>query len=221
MMNRIRKKMNSDRGASITFALMIFLVCAVVGSAVLVAGTAASGRMSKAVENDQRYYAVNSAARLLISQIDNNSVIIVKEEKSSGTEYYKNEIALGNKLDPNTTPLDSIPIWTAYQMMSNAAGLPFSFRFDLMAVSGTEIGELAVELSEKIEGDPYGKMTIEIQQTSGNPERTYIMNLLFNLDKSEVIDSQTGADGTTTVTTDTFTWHLRDIQVSGSGIARG
>ena len=55
-LNRIMRKLNSERGASITYALLIFLVCAVVGSSVLVAGTAASGRMSKVPENDQRYY---------------------------------------------------------------------------------------------------------------------------------------------------------------------
>ncbi len=64
-MNRIKNKLNNRKGASITWALLIFLVCAVVGSAVLVAGTAAAGRMSKLAENDQRYYAVTSAAGLL------------------------------------------------------------------------------------------------------------------------------------------------------------
>ena len=64
-MKRIRRKLNSRKGASITWALLIFLVCTVVGSAVLVAGTAAAGRMSKLAENDQRYYAVTSTAGLL------------------------------------------------------------------------------------------------------------------------------------------------------------
>ena len=64
-MSVIKRKLKSDRGASITWALLIFLVCTVVGSAVLVAGTAAAGRMSKLPENDQRYYAVTSAAGLL------------------------------------------------------------------------------------------------------------------------------------------------------------
>ena len=38
-MSGIRTKLNSQRGASITFALLLFLVCAVVGSVVLTAGT--------------------------------------------------------------------------------------------------------------------------------------------------------------------------------------
>ena len=77
-MNRIKKKLRSQTGASLTFALLLFLVCAVVGSAVLVAGTAAAGRMSKIAEMDQRYYSVNSAARLLIELIDGDEATIVK-----------------------------------------------------------------------------------------------------------------------------------------------
>ena len=64
-MNVVKKKLNSEKGASITWALLIFMVCAVVGSIVLVAGTTASGRMSKLADSEQRYYAVTSAAGLL------------------------------------------------------------------------------------------------------------------------------------------------------------
>ena len=64
-MKRIRRKLNSRKGASITFALLLFLVCAVLSSVIIVAATAASGRMSKIAETDQRYYAVTSAAELL------------------------------------------------------------------------------------------------------------------------------------------------------------
>ena len=64
-MNVIKRKLNSRRGASITWALLVFMVCAVVGSVVLVAGTAAAGRMSRLAENDRRYYAVTSTAGFL------------------------------------------------------------------------------------------------------------------------------------------------------------
>ncbi len=80
-MRTIKKKLNSQRGASLTFALLLFLVCAVVGSVVLVAGTAASGRMSKVAEMDQRYYSVNSAARLLIDMIDDETVMIIATQE--------------------------------------------------------------------------------------------------------------------------------------------
>ena len=51
-MTAMRNKIKSQRGASITFALLIFLVCSMVSIAVVVAGTAAAGRMSQRAETD-------------------------------------------------------------------------------------------------------------------------------------------------------------------------
>ena len=218
MKNRIKDKLRSQTGASITYALLIFLVCAVVGSAVLVAGTTAAGRMSKVAENDQRYYAVNSAARLLIQEIDGRSVIIVNKTVEGGDpEYYKDVVS-----DAQITldEIDSIPFWTAYQLMS--VGTPTDpFYYDLTA-DGYDA--LAVRISETVLSDPYGEMTIAITKTTGTPsnDKTYSMILRFNLDKREIVDESKDAEGIkTTITTDTFTWNLRDIQVVGSGVDRG
>jgi len=86
-MQAIRNKIRSRRGASLTFALLLFLVCAVVGSVVLVAGTAASGRLAELAESEQRFYAVNSAAELIVSQLcgDDNKVTIGIKKKADGT----------------------------------------------------------------------------------------------------------------------------------------
>jgi len=78
MMNRLRRKLASRRGASITFALLLFLVCTVIGVIVLVAATAAAGRMSRLAESDARYYAVNSAAQLLREEIENETVTVTQ-----------------------------------------------------------------------------------------------------------------------------------------------
>ena len=83
-MQAIKKKLRSQRGASITFALLIFLVCAVVGSVVLAAGTAASGRLAELAEYEQRYHAVNSAAELLSKEICSGKTI-VKCQKTTTT----------------------------------------------------------------------------------------------------------------------------------------
>ena len=80
----IKKKLKTQDGASISFALMLFLVCAVLSSAVIVAGTAAAGRLSRLAETDQRYYAVTSAAELLCSNISGKT-ITVEYNKETGT----------------------------------------------------------------------------------------------------------------------------------------
>ena len=77
-MRSVCRKLRGRRGASITFALLLFLVCAVVGSVVLTAGTAASGRLSRLPEQDRRYYAVTSAAGLFRDALDGQSYTVTR-----------------------------------------------------------------------------------------------------------------------------------------------
>jgi len=79
------KKLRSGKGASITFALLLFLVCSVVGTVVLTAGTAAAGRIADIKEYDQRYYSASSAAELLINLIDGQSVTVVRTQTATST----------------------------------------------------------------------------------------------------------------------------------------
>jgi len=68
----------SEKGASVSIALLLFLICAVLGTVVLTAGTAAAGRIGRAVEMDRRYYSVASAAELLVHELDNSSVTVTR-----------------------------------------------------------------------------------------------------------------------------------------------
>ena len=84
------KKLKSENGASISFALLLFLVCATAGAVVLAAGTAAAGRLSQMVNMDTRYYSASSAATLLVDEIAGKKVEIKKslEEKVEETTTY-------------------------------------------------------------------------------------------------------------------------------------
>lgn len=73
-MGSISKKLKSERGVTILLALLLFLVCAVTGSVVITAGTAASGTISERAKLDQRYFSVTSAAELLRNKFDGISV---------------------------------------------------------------------------------------------------------------------------------------------------
>ena len=92
-MNSVKRKLNSQAGASITYALLLFLVCAVLSSVIVVAATAASGRMSKIAESDQRYYAVTSAAEFLkdIIENDTNNVFLVTATTTTKTERFDSD----------------------------------------------------------------------------------------------------------------------------------
>lgn len=78
-MSAMRAKLKDQRGASITYALLIFLICAVASSIIIVASSAAAGRMANVPRSDRRYYAVTSAAGLLKGEIDGKTVVVTKK----------------------------------------------------------------------------------------------------------------------------------------------
>ena len=92
-MNAMKNKIKSQRGASITFALLLFLVCSVVSIVVVIAGSAAAGRMSQRAETDQRYYAVTSAVELLCDDFKGMTV----------TVEYSKDLSTGNYDTPVVT----------------------------------------------------------------------------------------------------------------------
>lgn len=114
-LKNLKRKLNSERGASITWALLIFLVCTVVGSAVLVAGTAAAGRMSKLAESDQRYYAVTSAAGLLSDVLGQE----IKTTRTAGSAEVVYKTSNSNQLKDNLMK-SVIGSVTGWRSMTNA-----------------------------------------------------------------------------------------------------
>ncbi len=101
-MNAMKNKIQSQRGASITFALLLFLVCAMVCSVVIVAATTTGGRMSNLPDIDQRYYAVSSAAELLGNTLDEQVVTVVKSRERTIVNKYKADDTRDG--DPVKTP---------------------------------------------------------------------------------------------------------------------
>ncbi len=83
----VLKKIRSRKGASITFALLAFLVCAVVSSVVLAAASASAGRASDLAAMDQRYYAVSSAAQLFRDTLDGQEFTIERSNKVPSYAY--------------------------------------------------------------------------------------------------------------------------------------
>ena len=76
MKRKIHSVLRSQTGASISYALLLFLICSVVGSLVITAGSTAAGRVSNLAQMDQRYYNVSSAANLIASELNGKSVKI-------------------------------------------------------------------------------------------------------------------------------------------------
>lgn len=141
--------MNSQKGASIFFALFAFLVCAAVGSVILASGSAASGRIARLAETDQRYHSAMSAARLFRDAIEGESITVTKTMVTTTTEtdtITKN--AEGKMVHTAGIPEDSV----AYEdvviehdgiAIGDGASFPLDFAIALVLCEGyDEAGNL-------------------------------------------------------------------------------
>lgn len=72
------KKLKSDRGVSLSVALLFFLVCAILASMLIAAATAANGRAASVIESRQDDSAAVSGARLIADQLQKDVVIIAE-----------------------------------------------------------------------------------------------------------------------------------------------
>ena len=118
-MRRIRAKLNSSRGATILFALLVFMLCVVAGTAALTAASSNAGRFSHAGSDQQQYLSVSSAAGLLRDEFGGATFTAKISLKETYTWAYRpiysdpdddsSEI-VGYELDPDRTS-------TAYELI--------------------------------------------------------------------------------------------------------
>jgi hypothetical protein len=91
MNTREIKKLKSDRGVSLSVALLFFLVCAILASMLIAAATAANGRAASVIESRQDDSAAVSGARLIADQLQKDVVIIVETAEIDQTGTTINE----------------------------------------------------------------------------------------------------------------------------------
>ena len=215
-MLKIKQKLYSECGASITFALLLFLVCAVTGSLILVAGTAASGRFSRAAKMDQQYYSVNSAASLLIDEFGKSCTVVntvitetVRDQDGSpvtdtGTGGVTTSSAIyldGNLINSSSASLaadaakalaDAALVSPDDSSSEPAAARPILTRQLTLIVKDDqkEYQSLQAAVNETLTAD--GTLQLEIIGT--DPENTnysYTLLLLFEADSSSETTSRT------------------------------
>ena len=105
MKKTILAKLKSDSGASLMAALLFFIMCATVGSIILAAATASSGRLAGLKRNEQAHYAVNSAADLF-SEILKDKKVIVKVSTETNAPGASTDVKY---LDPKDTTREITP----------------------------------------------------------------------------------------------------------------
>lgn len=104
-MRNIGKKLQAQSGASLSLALLFFVLCAVAGSIVLSAASAALGRTQNVAQKDQRSYAVESAARLLSGEFQDLGTLRITEKRTIN-QYVRTTTTSTTTTNDNGTPND-------------------------------------------------------------------------------------------------------------------
>lgn len=99
MKKTILAKLKSDSGASLMAALLFFIMCATVGSIILAAATASSGRLAGLKRNEQAHYAVNSAADVFSEAIKGKQVVFKVSETNTPDGPSTNPVVFLNPTD--------------------------------------------------------------------------------------------------------------------------
>ena len=102
----ILHKIKSEAGASLVAALLLFLVCAAIGTIVLVSATTASGRFVSLAEMDKKYYSVTSAAEFMIDHMEGNEIVIERTKTPTATEGVYTYTTSVDGLGLNSMPAD-------------------------------------------------------------------------------------------------------------------
>lgn len=150
MRKGIRNKFISEVGASLAVALLLFLVCAVVGSVVLAGASASAGRLSQRRQLQQERYALQSAADMIRAQLAGGTEGGAGSETAAGS---------GSGQAAGSADADAVNIQYAADLLYNtetgtaflssadtSTGSAGSLTIDGTTVSGTANNRFAVLL---------------------------------------------------------------------------
>ena len=192
----IKKKLKSQNGASISFALLLFLVCAVLSSAIIVAGTAAAGRLSRLAEADQRYYAVTSAAGLLSRDIGGKTVTVEYSKKTGKVTPAGSPTILSDASEKLVEALSSTD--------EDAADKVLQRTFELTPDTSIANAKLGCVIKETLQRD--GMLLFDVSNDPGGSGGVYTLRVVFS---SKMKRSASDSSEDTVKTT--VTWKLHSI----------
>lgn len=238
-MNPISRKLNSRRGASILIALLLFLVCAFVGAAVLTSAYHNASRASAVRREQQAYLAAASAAELVKEAVTNTGIEMqYKTYAWVRTDYWTDEDGKPQSSTTTGTNSPTVNISAEYSGALKVIGEQV-FHFFEASNLGTPLteawtGALSLSLAEYPELEnvtgsvsvaPDYSVTVVLGNKPGQEGDAPANELKLTFkaqsktsDPSVSSDTVTG-DGysvttTTTTTTTTVTWNAPEIRLT-------
>lgn len=210
-MNPMTRKLKSRRGASILIALLLFLLCAFVGGAVLVAAYQNASRSTALRREQQNYLAVSSAAQLLKDEVVGQSVqlrdvtVVTQAPEGEGTpgdSTTTRSKELGGSYTGVLLPLSQ----EALKVFRSASAAGSSYQLSFNVNGHPELSGVQGELSMAGGDDQPYLVTALLRDGDGGNE----LKLTFSFSTANSENTTATDDGevttTTTVHTTTVTW---------------
>ena len=109
------KKLKSNRGATMIFAMAVFLVAIVISVSLISVSMSATKTSASVLEDEQAYLAVSSAARILQDEIETKGIIQTdwKADYGGQSNGYRSTKLTDNMTDPATVTVlsgDELPL---------------------------------------------------------------------------------------------------------------
>lgn len=222
-MRRVWGKLKSSAGASILFAILVFMLCILAGTAALTAAAANSGRYTHLKAEQQAYLAVSSAAKLFRDEFVNSkytaTVETVKISNPTTVIDTKGDVKDGkiDAADPAKSPSPDLKIPKYYKdYLDSAVKVKEGF-----SSSGTSApGEFTVtfeEIEVKVTCEASG-YNLTFTFTLGDSYKTELTLVgTANSSAPEIETKEDTATNTTTTTTTktvTVTWQEENAVIS-------
>ena len=218
------RKLRSETGASLMFALFLFIVCAVVGMIVITAGTVASGRLADEAEMNRRYYGVVSVMDVLRDEFDNKEVVIVRTyDRINGT--YTLGYADGSKSSDGSDVIvpyeNDLKFFKNDFLTDNSIALLNCESIDVNLWNADFYSDVDKTMEYKLDltngADVVYTVPVNVRLYGGNIElvvsdNNYVLKMVLTPDINEIEITE---DDITTKTA-TITWLVRNVEkVSG------
>lgn len=198
MFKKIKHLYVDETGASLPLALFLFMICALLASVVLAAGTTAIGQYADQAVSNQRYYAVSSTAKMFSDTLDNQTVTFSIEKSYdvvTTVTYSDGEVASQSQNESNveyTAKIDGKDIsGEQYTLLEQAA-------LDLLGVTSASDPEAFWDDDLDFVDEP-GTTKLNVEHSLSSVPDGYRKSDIEKALKVEAME-RLNSDGTMTIT---------------------
>ena len=192
-MRRAAEKLKSHSGATILFALLVFMLCILAGTGALTAAAANSGRYTHLKADQQQYLSVSSAAKLLKSELSGKTFTakarVEEKEDTTGTITRTVEWAASTGDNPSYDSdnlkallIDQFKKLFEYGVCSNFAGIITSANANFTVETSKSEFEKTYTIDAGDAGKVTAKLTMGTDATSTDPltSKDFIITIELN-----------------------------------------